>query len=116
MFNSTYFIENSVIVMDNAKVPLGTPNSIWKKQEVANYSLWSTPYHSDLQLIVIVWANMSREQWAGSTKNTTFNDVKVRLDHAFATLDSKTVTGWMHQESKQDIMIFVGPCNADGGD
>ena len=79
-------------------------------------SLWSTPYHSDLQLIVIVWANMSREQWAGSTKNTTFNDVKVRLDHAFATLDSKTVTGWMHQESKQDIMIFVGPCNADGGD
>ena len=39
MFNSTYFIENSVIVMDNAKVPLGTPNSIWKKQEVANYCL-----------------------------------------------------------------------------
>ena len=162
MFDSDYFvnwmqklldtlsgmgIQNTVIVMDNAKyhksLPDGTPKSSWKKQELVDFSLvnnitvhqdelksvlwervklwtalylkpiivsmaeeaghevvFSPPHHSDLQPIELVWANIKGRVGRQYTTNTTFQDVKHRLDNAFSEMTSETVAGCIRKANK----------------
>ena len=133
-------IQNTVIVMDNAKyqktLPEGTHKSMWKKQELVDFCLannivvnpgelksvlwervkqwvrehvkpivvsmaeeaghtvvWSPPHHSDLKPIEHVWANIKGRVGRQYTTETTFQDVKQRLDQAFLDMESKTVAG-----------------------
>ena len=149
-------IQNSVIVMDNAKyhksLPEGTPKSSWKKQNLIHFCLsknivvnpgdlksviwlrvkewvrqnvkpiivnmaeaaghtvvWSPPHHSDLQPIELVWANVKGKVGRQYTTETTFQDVKQRLDQAFWELESKTVAGCIRKANMhlEDLLRHI---------
>ena len=62
-------------------------------EEAGHTVVWSPPHHSDLQPIELVWANVKGIVGRQYTTETTFQDVKNRLDAAFTGLESKTVNG-----------------------
>ena len=62
-------------------------------EEAGHTVIWSPPHHSDLQPIELVWANVKGKVGRQYTTETTFQDVKRRLDQAITELESKTVAG-----------------------
>ncbi|RHY85699.1 hypothetical protein DYB37_014043 [Aphanomyces astaci] len=52
---------------------------------------WTPPYHSDLQPIEMVWSDVKGKVGRQYTVTTSFEDVRVLLDAAFASLPSKTI-------------------------
>ena len=49
-------------------------------EEAGHTVIWSPPHHSDLQPIELVWANVKGKVGRQYTTETTFQDVKRRLD------------------------------------
>jgi transposase len=62
-------------------------------EDAGHTVVWSPPHHSDLQPIELVWANVKGTVGRQYTTQTTFQDVKNRLERAFIELQSKTVAG-----------------------
>lgn len=62
-------------------------------EEAGHTVIWSPPHHSDLQPIELIWANVKGKVGRQYTTETTFQDVKRRLDQAITELESKTVAG-----------------------
>ncbi|KAF0759151.1 hypothetical protein AaE_003744 [Aphanomyces astaci] len=66
---------------------------------------WTPPYHSDLQPIEMVWSDVKGKVGRQYTVTTSFEDVRVRLDAAFASLPSKTIYNCIgHTERKVAAM------------
>jgi len=60
-------------------------------EEVGHTVVWSSPHHSDLQPIELVWANVKGVGGRQYTTETTFQDVKKHLHAAFIGLETKMV-------------------------
>ena len=67
----------------------------------------SPPHYSDLQPIEIVWANVKGEVGRQHTTDTTFKEVLVRLEAAFAKLQSCTVQGCINKPNKHLNALFA---------
>ncbi|RHY74937.1 hypothetical protein DYB38_013461 [Aphanomyces astaci] len=66
---------------------------------------WTPAYHSDLQPIEMVWSDVKGKVGRQYTVTTSFEDVRVRLDAAFASLPSKTIYNCIgHTERKVAAM------------
>ncbi|EGD82669.1 hypothetical protein PTSG_03330 [Salpingoeca rosetta] len=69
------------------------PVVVQMAEDAGHEVLWTPPHYSDLQPIEIVWANVKGDVGRQYNYDTTFKDVRQRLDEAFATLTPKTVEG-----------------------
>ncbi|OQR85648.1 hypothetical protein ACHHYP_11603 [Achlya hypogyna] len=67
--------------------------------------VYTPPYHSDLQPIEMVWAYTKGRVGRQYCNNTTFQDVKDRLAHEFATLPDKIIRDCVNHMNKK-----VRPC------
>ncbi|KAG9402776.1 hypothetical protein AC1031_006325 [Aphanomyces cochlioides] len=67
-----------------------------------NHSVaWTPPYHSDMQPIELVWSDVKGKVGRQYTAETTFEDVRRRLEQAFDTLSSQTIYNCIaHTEKK----------------
>ncbi|EGZ23418.1 hypothetical protein PHYSODRAFT_482242 [Phytophthora sojae] len=69
------------------------PEIVTMAKKKGHEVVFTPPHYSDLQPIEFVWANVKGEVGRQYTKDTTFQQVRSRLDTAFKTLSSKTDQG-----------------------
>ena len=75
-------------------------------QEKGHEVLFSPPHFSDLQPIQIVWANVKGEVGRQYTTETTFAQVKERLQAAFDHLKSETVAGCIRTANRHLSKLY----------
>lgn len=63
--------------------------------------VFTPPYHSDLQPIELVWANVKGEVGRQYSTETKFADIKPRLQRAFENVTSASVQGCIDAANKQ---------------
>ncbi|KAF0750949.1 hypothetical protein AaE_006544 [Aphanomyces astaci] len=63
--------------------------------------VYTPPYHSDLQLIEIVWAIVKCQDGRQYTQVTTFKDVRVQLMKSFEDLTPSSIKGCIHKTDMQ---------------
>ncbi|KAF4144139.1 DDE superfamily endonuclease, partial [Phytophthora infestans] len=120
-------LSNCIIVMDNAKfykvLPETTPkqgsrrakmisamndyklkiptNATKAILEKGHEIIFTPPYHSDLQPIEIVWANVKGEVGRQYSTKTTFADIKPRLQRAFENVSPVAMKGCIDAANRQ---------------
>ncbi|KAE8962921.1 hypothetical protein PR001_g29544 [Phytophthora rubi] len=67
------------------------PEIVSMAKEKGHEVVFTPPHYSDLQPIEYVWANIKGEVGRQYTSNTTFQQVRNRLDRAFENISSKTI-------------------------
>ncbi|OQR83988.1 hypothetical protein ACHHYP_14045 [Achlya hypogyna] len=82
---------------------------------------WTPPYHSDLQPIELVWANVKGAVGRQYTSTTSFADVFERLKTAFAQLSSNDIYSTIkHTEGKvaalSTYLVELDECDDETGD
>ena len=71
-----------------------------KAEEEGHEVLFSSPHHSDLQPIELVWANVKGAVGRQYTTETAFKDVLCRLKVAFNELKAESVRGCIRKANK----------------
>lgn len=82
-------------INDNVK-----PIVVKMLEDAGHQVIFTPPYHSDLQPIELIWANVKGEVGRQYDNNTNFSKVLERLKSAFANLTSKCVKGCIDKTNK----------------
>ncbi|OQR85769.1 hypothetical protein ACHHYP_11409 [Achlya hypogyna] len=69
--------------------------------------VYTPPYHSDLQPIEMVWTYTKGRVGRQYCNNTTFQYVKDRLTHEFATLPGKIISDCVNHTNKKVTTMFA---------
>ncbi len=78
--------------------------------------LWMLPYHSNLQPIKLVWADVKGKVGQQYTDKTTFAQVKQRLNQAFLHVTSKQVTGCINKATQELLTLYKSVRQEDNDD
>lgn len=70
-------------------------------EEAGHEVMFSPPHYSDLQPIEIVWANVKGAVGRAYTAETTFAEVRCRLESAFEALPPRTVQGCINSSMRR---------------
>ncbi|KAF4147519.1 putative DDE superfamily endonuclease domain-containing protein [Phytophthora infestans] len=77
------------------------PVIVARAGEKGHEIIFTPPYHSDLQPIEIVWANVKGEVGRQYSTTTTFADIKPRLQRAFENVSPVAVQGCIDAANRQ---------------